>query len=163
MYWLILLSNWVAKKRICKLKNIKIATKTKVQFRKISLNDNCTLIIEEDSIIEGNVNFDKAGSSIYIGKRVFIGGGTRLVCAKRIKIEDDVMISWGCTIVDHNSHSTLWRDRKNDVLDWFDNKKDWTNVLSGEVIIESKAWLGFNVVILKGVTVGEGAFGALES
>jgi galactoside O-acetyltransferase len=36
-------------------------------------------------------------------------------------------------------------------------KKVWTHVERQPVTIESKAWIGFNVIILKGVTIGEGA------
>jgi acetyltransferase-like isoleucine patch superfamily enzyme len=35
--------------------------------------------------------------------------------------------------------------------------KDWSNVVTKPVIIKSKVWIGFNVIILKGVIIGEGA------
>jgi len=41
--------------------------------------------------------------------------------------------------------------------------KDWSNVISKEIIIKDKAWIGFNVIILKGVTIGEGAIVASGS
>ncbi|MBD8084298.1 acyltransferase [Chryseobacterium sp. GCR10] len=75
------------------------------------------------------------------------------------------MFSWGCTVVDNNSHSIYWKDRQNDVTDWkkgLDEKrvgayKDWSNVKEEKVIIKDKAWIGFNSIILKGVTIGEGS------
>lgn len=35
--------------------------------------------------------------------------------------------------------------------------KDWSTVKTKPIIIKDKVWIGFNVIILKGVTVGEGA------
>lgn len=67
------------------------------------------------------------------------------------------MISWGVTIVDHNSHSVEWSHRKNDVLDWAKGQKDWSHVKVAPVTIEDRVWIGFNAIILKGVTLGEGA------
>jgi len=75
------------------------------------------------------------------------------------------MFSWGCTVVDNNSHSIKWSEREMDVLDWkkgldenrIGHYKDWSNVKEDEVIIKDKAWIGFNVTILKGVTIGEGS------
>ena len=36
-------------------------------------------------------------------------------------------------------------------------KKDWTHVSCATVIIGNKSWIGFNSIILKGITIGEGA------
>lgn len=39
----------------------------------------------------------------------------------------------------------------------FTVNKDWSNVKSKPIKICDKVWIGFDVVILKGVTIGEGA------
>lgn len=126
--------------------------------------DKKYLLIGENSQITGNFIFEISEGLITIGSRTFIGGGT-FICVKEIEIGNDVMFSWGCTVVDNNSHSHIWSERKNDVVDWKkgldENKigsyKDWTNVKKGKVTIKDKAWIGFNSIILKGVTIGEGA------
>ena len=41
--------------------------------------------------------------------------------------------------------------------EWHEGRKDWTHVAHAAVTIKDKAWIGFNVSILKGVTIGEGA------
>jgi acetyltransferase-like isoleucine patch superfamily enzyme len=110
-------------------------------------------------------------SKIKIGDRVFIGDRTSLNCINSIIIGDDVMISWGCTIIDNNSHSVISSERINDVVDWkrgfeegYSNKyKNWTVVKNAPIIIKNKAWIGFNSIILKGVTIGEGAIIAAGS
>jgi galactoside O-acetyltransferase len=74
-----------------------------------------------------------------------------------IEIGDDVMISWGSTIVDHHSHSLSASRRSGDVERWLAGEKVWTDVKIATVRIENHAWLGFNVSVLAGVTIGEGA------
>lgn len=118
---------------------------------------NCSFRIGTQSIFEGTFFFDKPKAEIIIGDRTFIGSGTKLVAAERINIGSDVLISWGCTIVDHNSHSIYFEDRKQDVTNWGQQQKDWSNVKTREVVIEDKVWIGFNVIILKGVKIGKGA------
>jgi galactoside O-acetyltransferase len=50
------------------------------------------------------------------------------VCRERITLGDDVIISWGVTVVDHNSHALDWEHRRNDVADWAKGEKDWRHV-----------------------------------
>jgi len=51
-----------------------------------------------------------------------------IICAHHIELGDDILIAWGVTIVDHNSHSISFSKRANDVLDWRKGCKDWTHV-----------------------------------
>lgn len=112
--------------------------------------------IGENCIINCNISFDDSRGRISIGDRCYIGA-SHLVCHSGITIGNDVIISWGVTIVDHDSHSLDWELRKNDVTDWGLGKKDWTGVSIKPVFIQNKVWIGFGVSILKGVTVGDGA------
>ena len=86
----------------------------------------------------------------------------------RIKIEigNDVTIAWGVCIYDHDSHSLDWRDRVEDIRQQnedfhagrnFIANKDWSKVNTAPIRICDKAWIGMNAIILKGVTIGEGA------
>jgi galactoside O-acetyltransferase len=77
--------------------------------------------------------------------------------AERVEIGDDVMLSWGVTVVDHNSHSLVARERATDVEQWLRGRKDWTGIKIAPVEIRQRAWLGFNVAVLPGVVIGEGA------
>ena len=114
------------------------------------------------TIFEGSVHADRDGSEVIIGTNTFVGA-SRLVTAERIVIGDDVLISWGCTIVDHGSHSLRWAERKDDVSKWYRGEKDWHGVKIAAVEIQNRAWIGFNVSILPGVTVGRGAVVAAGS
>lgn len=135
---------------------VEIAPDAKVAFERIRYQPGSFLRIGAGSIVESAIAFDKAGGTVSIGRNTFIGSST-LVCSERIDIGDDVLIAWGCTIVDHDSHSLDWSERKDDVVNWYRKNKDWTHVDRQPIEIRDKAWIGFNVLILKGVSIGEGA------
>jgi acetyltransferase-like isoleucine patch superfamily enzyme len=80
-----------------------------------------------------------------------------IAAAKHVEIGNDVIIAWGVTISDHNSHSIKFSERSRDVEHWITGKKDWSDVKIEPVRIMDKAWIGFNSIILRGVTIGEGA------
>src|SRR4051812_40369815 len=127
-----------------------------VVWRRIRQVAGNRLSIGQDSIIQANIRFEDSGGEIRIGDRSYIGKSD-LVCYRSIVIGNDVIMSWGITITDHDSHSLDWEHRRNDVLDWGKGRKDWTHVAHAPVVIGDKVWIGFNVSILKGVTIGEGA------
>ncbi len=137
-------------------KRIIIGDNSKISVNKFKLRKGTHIQIGCDSMIQADIYFDRNDAQVIIGNRTFIGG-SKLICASKIVIGDDVLMSWGCTIVDHDSHSTKFSERKNDVLNWKDGKKEWNNIAISPVNIGNKAWIGFDVKILKGVTIGEGA------
>jgi acetyltransferase-like isoleucine patch superfamily enzyme len=138
-------------------------TKLNIEVRNVSLKKKY-LIIGEGSVLFGNYIFENEYGNIQIGNNTFIGGGT-FISITGIEIGNDVMISWGCTVIDNDAHSILSTERVEDVKQWkrgLDNGeigfyKDWSKVRSSKIVIKSKAWIGFNSIILKGVTIGEGA------
>ena len=148
--------NFIAKLRMNRVKNIIIHPTAKINFRGIRLKSKNRLSVGSGSIVEGSLIFDRADAEISIGEDTFIGNST-LICAEKIEIGNDVLIAWGCTIVDHNSHSVSWTQRSKDVSDWYRGEKDWTNVKRAPVLIGNKVWLGLNAIVLSGVTIGEGA------
>jgi galactoside O-acetyltransferase len=143
--------------RYIKKRFYKIGINTKIQIRKIVFNKNSFLKVGENAIIECSLVFEKPNTSINIGDRTFIGGSTLLDCTSDLIIGNDVLISWGCTIIDHNSHSINWIERQNDVIDCLKNAKNWEHVVSKKIIIKNRSWIGFNTIITKGVTIGEGS------
>lgn len=105
-------------------------------------------------------------AKISIGKRCQLGA-SHLICAESIGVGDDVIMSWGCTVIDSDNHSLYWSERQFDVdrcrRDYLDThgtdiarSHDWTKVNIKQITIRNKVWMGFNVTILKGTTVGEG-------
>jgi galactoside O-acetyltransferase len=74
-------------------------------------------------------------------------------------------MAWGVVIYDHNSHSFDWQQRQKIVRHFHETygsarcfeDLDWTDVSSAPIFIRDRVWIGFDAVILKGVTIGEGA------
>ncbi len=133
--------------------NIRLGQSTKVRWSALRSTRGGSIRIGERSIVNCRIAFDSLGGQIDIGDRCYIGASL-LVCHSSINIESDSIISWGVTIVDHDSHALDWNERSSDVVDWHDNKKDWNAVKIRPVHIEEKVWVGFGVSILKGVRIG---------
>src|SRR6266478_2240889 len=106
---------------------VKVGQGTKLVWRRINRATGNRLTIGDLSIVQANIRFEDCGGEIRIGNRTFIGKSD-LVCYRSIDIGDDVIMSWGVTITDHDSHSLDWQYRGNDVLEWHEGKKDWTHV-----------------------------------
>lgn len=123
------------------------------------------LRIGESCLLNAGVTFESSGGLVEIGDRTYIGNDTQIISRNRITIGSDVTMAWGITIYDHNSHSFDWQQRRL-VVDHFQrnyggahcyDQIDWNGVKSAPIVIRDRAWIGFGAVILKGVTIGEGA------
>jgi acetyltransferase-like isoleucine patch superfamily enzyme len=108
----------------------------------LKIGNGCKL---EDDIFFKFDGIWSPGPSIVIGDRVFIGKGCEFNIRQPIRIGDDCLIASGCKFIDHdhgivkdmNMNSQPGREKP--------------------ILIESDVWLGVNVVVLKGVTLGTGA------
>lgn len=127
--------------------------------------DRKYLSVGSDCIVAGNFVFESSDGQVKIGDHSYIGGGT-FISRSSIEIGDNVTIAWGGTFYDHDSHSLDYMKRRKDVDDELNDirngrnfiaNKDWTDVNSKPIKICDDAWIGMNVIILKGVTIGEGA------
>lgn len=114
------------------------------------------LVIGDESIVETKVIFERENAAVQIGNRTFVGQGSISVASK-VVIGDDVLVAWGTPIADHASRSLRYSERASDVTQWQIGRKDWSNVPISEVSIGNKAWIGFNSIILKGISIGVGA------
>lgn len=121
------------------------------------------LKIGTNCLFSAHVVFEKANAKLTVGDRSFVGGRSTFSVCESVTIGDDVMMSWGCTVADHDSHSLQFRHRAHDVENWLVGHKDWTHVRNAPVVIGDKVWIGFGCSILKGVTIGEGAVVAANS
>lgn len=143
--------------------NLKVGTNCKIDSLKIisykAKPANINIEIGNDCNLNCTIVLYNENAHINIGNRVFVGPDTQLIALEEIAIEDDVMISWGCTLMDNDSHSVISTERENDVIDF--NKglefKNWDVVLRKKIRVERKSWIGFNCIILKGVEILEGS------
>jgi acetyltransferase-like isoleucine patch superfamily enzyme len=100
--------------------------------------------------IEKNTNFKfdgiwKSGPSILIGDNVFIGANCEFNVNVKVHIQDNSLIASGCKFIDHD-HGTMggiyMRSQQ---------------AIGSAIVIGEDVWLGVNVVVLKGVTIGTGS------
>jgi acetyltransferase-like isoleucine patch superfamily enzyme len=175
--------------RIPILKNIMISFMRRKQGKFISMDKSAVLMdgfrldirnplvdkkfisIGKDSMINGVFTFETKEGTIQIGDKVFIGGG-HFICRSEIVLGNNIFIAWGGCFYDHDSHSLDYRERRKDlerqIQDYraghaFIQSKDWSVVNTKPIIVKDDAWIGMNCLILKGVTIGEGAIVAAGS
>ena len=150
------LLNVIGRRRLAGQVDLVIGRQSTVRLNRVVPKPACKLVVGQDCIMNARISFDRAGASFQCGDRCYVGA-SHFVLAHEISLGNDVVISWNVTIVDHNSHAISWDGRANDVIDWAAGAKDWSQVKIAPVRIEDKAWIGFNAIILKGLTIGEGA------
>jgi acetyltransferase-like isoleucine patch superfamily enzyme len=108
----------------------------------VSLGIHCRL--------EHNIAFKfdgiwKPGPSIIIGDEVFLGSGCEFNVRVGVSIGNDCLIASGCRFIDHDhgmQMSDLMRKQHGP---------------EAAIVIGDNVWLGCNVVVLKGVQIGNGA------
>ena len=154
-------------KKILHLINVKkinkIGNNSSLVCRIEKRNKNSKIYVGNDCLINGRLVTEIEGSLIDIKDNVFIGGNTIIDCKQQITIEKDVLVSYECVIFDHNSHSVISSERKNDLNDFKNNSLEWEKVKSKKILIKKNAWVCARSMILKGVTIGEGSIVAAGS
>lgn len=100
----------------------------------------------------------RGSGSISIGDGVYIGDDCIISSECRVEIGNLTMISHGVHIFDSIGHpiDPLLRER-----DWRiilgDIQEPRPEVAKSPVLIGQRVWIGFNSVIMRGVTIGDGA------
>jgi acetyltransferase-like isoleucine patch superfamily enzyme len=105
-----------------------------------------------DCVLEHDIYFKfdgiyTAGPSIVVRDRVFIGAGCEFNIRQRVEIGSDCLVASGCRFIDHD-HGTTARDVP---------MRQQAGGAQAPITLEQDVWLGANVVVLKGVTIGRGA------
>lgn len=118
---------------------------------KIYIGDDVNIFGKVD-IFSGRI-FDEP--RLVIHNRVDIGHNVTFIVNKEIVIEDDVNIASGVRFMDTDAHP---RDTKDRIADLPPKPEEIKPVR-----ICRNAWIGHNVFILKGVTIGEGAVISVNS
>ncbi len=95
------------------------------------------------------------GASMTIGEGCGMSQ-TSLICHHNIEIQDNVKMGGGVKVYDTDFHSLKASDRLNPELDMANKKK-------AKVTLCSNCFIGAGCIILKGVTIGEGAMVAAGS
>ena len=117
-----------------------------------------TVDIGAGCLIDGYLVTERPTSKIIVGNNSLVGGGTTIDCVELIEIAEDVLISYQCLLGDSDNHSVYYHLRKNDLYTWMHGRhQKWDVVNIAPIRVCKGAWIGARSIILKGVTVGEGA------
>ncbi len=108
----------------------------------LSIGKNCKLEI--------NINFKYdgpwlPGPRIVIGDTVFIGTNCEFNINEGIIIGNDCLIASGCKFIDHDHGTAIGEP----MYQQFGSR--------AKILIGKDVWLGCNVIVLKGVNIGDGA------
>lgn len=109
-----------------------------------------------NSVVAGELLVFAHGGDIAIGDWCYIGEGSRIWSAASVTIGDRVLVSHGVNIHDCDSHprDAAGRHEHFRELRRQGHPRELEGVASAPVRIEDDAWIGFNAIVLKGVTVG---------
>lgn len=148
--WVALIINLLLRFQGMKIgKGTSLPIGTKVSWpHQLSIGSKCIL---EHSIYFHYDGIYSEGPSICIGNNVFIGNNTEFNITDKISVGNNCLIGAGCRFVDHN-HGI---DKNLLIRNQLAPKQ--------KIILEEDVWLGCNVVVLKGVFIGEGAVVAAGS
>jgi acetyltransferase-like isoleucine patch superfamily enzyme len=115
------------------------------------------IVVEANTWISGQLLVFYNGK-IEIGKYCFFGEGSKIWAASQIKIGNRVFISHNVNIHDNNSHPIDAEERHIEFKErQVSGKFEDIDLKAKPILIEDDVWIGFNVTILKGVTIGRGA------
>lgn len=151
------------------IKNLRISLGKEVLFRKrpiVSIKKGAHLKIGNNVTINSqnrgyHVNMfsrcklmaDRPGAEIIIGDNTRIHGSC-IHAYEKISIGKNCLIAANCQIIDGSGHELSFPNVENRINTTGDSKP---------VIIEDNVWLGTGVIVLPGVTIGEGSVVAAGS
>lgn len=103
------------------------------------------IVLKEGSLVFRNVTIQGSGTLV-LGKRSWMGAKCTIGVNERIEIGNDVMIAHDVSIIDTNHN---FSDLEIPIMK--------QGIITLPIKIEDDVWIGSNVVILKGVTIGKGS------
>lgn len=117
------------------------------------------LVIGDNTHIRGELTIYPYGDGIRIGDYCYVGHNSVIRAGHRIDIGNHVLIAHNVTIMDTDSHEIDARERANTYMLMLQKGQPQTAGLikTAPVVIHDHAWISYNVCVLKGVTIGEGA------
>lgn len=131
----------------------------------VNMGEKDNIILAERVACRGVIRCENWNSAkLIIDNDVYIGDDCLISCADRIEIGSYTLLAHGVQIFDNDSHP----------IDSLQRQKDYQvargqlrgkrgKIDTAPVIIGSRVWLGFNAIILKGVTIGQGSIVAAGS
>ncbi|WP_299458396.1 alpha/beta hydrolase fold domain-containing protein [uncultured Microscilla sp.] len=123
--------------------------------------DKAKITVGDNTHIKGELLIFQYGGEIHIGDNTYIGMGTNITSGESIKIGNNVLIAYNVNVIDSNAHETDYLERrasfKGPLLDNEDSIAQKSTIETAPIVIEDDAWINFNAIVMKGVTIGRGA------
>lgn len=125
----------------------------------VNHRDRSKITIGANTHIRGSLFVFLSGGSIEIGNDCYIGERSKIWSHEKVVIGNNVLISHNVNIHDTNGHPIDYRERREDYkrITTIGFNPTKINISTEPVIIGNDVWIGFNTIILKGVTIGDGA------
>ena len=101
---------------------------------------------------------------VRIGDNVYIGSNTIFECMNEITVEDNCIIANDVLLIDNNNHPVdpELRNKMSQCNNFLtDELWSWAYAANAPIVIHKNVWIGRDVRIMKGVTIGEGSVVAL--
>ncbi|MBP5375841.1 MAG: acyltransferase [Bacteroidaceae bacterium] len=117
------------------------------------------LVIGDHTHVRGELTIYPYGEGLRIGNNCYVGHNSIIRAANRIDIGNYVLISHSVNIIDTDSHEIDAEERAKAYMRLLEegHPKSPGLVKTAPVVIHDHAWISYNVCVLKGVTIGEGA------
>ena len=113
------------------------------------------IIIDDQVWIHGNICSQNHGK-IYVGKHSYIGDNCKILSVNSVTIGDYCWIASSTTICDNNNHPVNPDFRRYaSFTSEFDDSRMWRHSDNAPIVIGKNCWIGTNVRIQKGVTIGD--------
>lgn len=101
---------------------------------------------------------------VVIGARAYLGDDVVVSCSDRVEIGEETLLGHGVQVFDNDSHPLDPEERQADWRAIRDGgRRDEKAIGHAPVRIGARAWIGLGSIVMKGVTVGDGAVVAAGS
>lgn len=109
------------------------------------------------SSVRGELLAYAHGGAIEIGDWCYVGEGSRIWSASRVHVGNRVLISHDVNIHDTDSHprDPVARHRHFRQISTTGHPQEIEGIAGAPIWIGDDVWIGFNSIILKGVTIGD--------
>jgi len=130
----------------------------KVFSRFLSELDNA-LVVGSDTVIDNTRLSVGTQGRLEIGSNCYFSDAV-IIAESSVIIGSQVRLGWGVTIADCDFHPLDSELRREDAMacSHLPDRPERAKLQSAEVVIGDDVWVGPNASILKGVTIGTGAF-----
>ncbi len=126
-------------------------------------SEKSVIKIGDNVMLHGNLYSESSGV-IEIGDNSSIRKNSSIWSVNNVTIKNNVIISDNVLITDNNNHPIDPGERIDMIKSgWSTSKWKWKNSLSKPVYIGNNVWIGKDVRILKGVTIGDNSIIGMAS